>query len=40
VRQTLPNGHTMLVRENFASPTVVISGYLNAGAADVAVDKI
>ncbi|HOU12529.1 MAG TPA: pitrilysin family protein [Anaerolineae bacterium] len=40
VRQTLPNGLTMLVRENFASPTVVISGYLNAGAADVAVDKI
>ncbi len=35
LRQTLPNGVTLLVRENFTSPTVVVSGYLDAGAADV-----
>jgi len=35
VRQTLPNGITVLARENFTSPTVVVSGYLHAGAADV-----
>ena len=35
LRQTLPNGITVLARENFTSPTVVISGYLYAGAADV-----
>ncbi|HQE91331.1 MAG TPA: pitrilysin family protein [Anaerolineae bacterium] len=40
LRQTLPNGLTLLVRENFASPTVVVSGYVNAGAADVPRDKI
>ncbi len=40
VRQTLPNGITFLIRENFASPTVVISGYVEAGAADVPPDKI
>jgi zinc protease len=34
-RQTLPNGITVLARENFTSPTVVVSGYLYAGAADV-----
>jgi len=36
-RQTLPNGVTILARENFASPTVVVSGYLHAGAVDVSV---
>ncbi len=40
LRQTLPNGITLLIRENFTSPTVVISGYLEAGAADVPRDKI
>jgi zinc protease len=34
-RQTLPNDITILARENFTSPTVVVSGYLYAGAADV-----
>jgi len=34
VRQTLPNGITMLVRENFASPAVVVNGYLTVGSAD------
>ena len=34
-RRTLPNGITVLARENPASPTVVVSGYLYAGAADV-----
>lgn len=40
VRQTLPNGLTVLTRENSSSPTVVVSGYLHAGAADVPLDKI
>ena len=40
VRQVLPNGITVLARENFSSPTVVVSGYLYAGAIDVPVDKI
>jgi zinc protease len=31
-RETLPNGITVLVRSNFASPSVVMSGYLNAGS--------
>lgn len=34
LRKQLPNGLTILVRENFASPAVVISGYINAGALD------
>ncbi len=34
LRQTLPNGITVLARENFASPAVVISGYVKAGAID------
>ncbi len=33
-RKRLSNGLTILVRENFASPAVVISGYVNAGALD------
>ncbi len=40
LRQTLPNGITVLARENFASPTVVVSGYLDAGTADGSLDKI
>ncbi len=34
LRQTLPNGVTLLVRENFASPAVVITGYVEAGGED------
>ncbi|MBN2005565.1 MAG: insulinase family protein [Anaerolineae bacterium] len=34
LRQTLPNGVTLLVRENFASPAVVVSGYVEAGGED------
>ncbi len=33
-RKVLPNGVTILVRENFASPAVVVNGYLQAGAED------
>lgn len=33
-RQTLPNGITLLARENFDSPAVVIHGYVEAGAED------
>lgn len=35
LRHTLPNGITLLVRENFASPAVIVSGYVQAGAEDV-----
>jgi len=31
-RAVLPNGIVVLVRSNFASPTVVISGYVNTGS--------
>ena len=34
LRETLPNGITVLIRENFVSPAVVINGYINAGALD------
>jgi len=34
LRQTLPNGITVLARENFVSPSVVIDGYLIAGSED------
>jgi zinc protease len=34
LHQTLPNGITVMARENFASPAVVINGYLEAGAED------
>lgn len=34
LRTVLPNGITVLVRENFASPAVVVQGYLEAGAQD------
>jgi len=33
-RHTLPNGITLLVRENFASPAVVVRGYVLAGGED------
>ena len=39
LRQTLPNSITLLVRENFASPTVVVSGYAKVGAADEPSDE-
>jgi predicted Zn-dependent peptidase len=31
-REVLPNGITVLARSNFNSPSVVISGYFDAGA--------
>ncbi|MEE9513228.1 MAG: pitrilysin family protein [Anaerolineales bacterium] len=31
-REVLPNGAVVLIRENFSSPSVVLSGYLPAGA--------
>ncbi len=34
IRTTLANGITVLVRENFASPAVVVNGYLIAGSED------
>jgi zinc protease len=34
LRQVLPNGLTLLVRENFASPAVVVNGYIRAGSRD------
>lgn len=34
LRETLPNGITVLARENFDSPAVVINGYVEAGAED------
>lgn len=36
--RTLPNGITLMVRENFASPAVVVSGYLEFGAQDEPAD--
>lgn len=33
-RHQLPNGIVVLVRENYASPSVVVSGYLAVGARD------
>jgi len=33
-RQTLPNGIVVMARENFSSPSVVVVGYLAAGALD------
>lgn len=39
VRHELDNGATILVRENHASPSVVIDGLLRAGAADTAPAK-
>jgi zinc protease len=34
IRRELPNGIVVLVRENHASPAVVVSGYLAVGACD------
>ncbi len=34
LRRVLPNGITVLARENFTSPSVVISGYLSVGSLD------
>src|SRR5512139_3138157 len=34
VRQEYANGMTVLVKENFSSPSVVIDGLVRAGAAD------
>jgi zinc protease len=39
VRQTYPNGMTVLVKENFSSPSVVIDGLVRAGAADDPIGK-
>ena len=39
VRKTYPNGMTVLVKENFSSPSVVIDGLLRAGAADDPIGK-
>src|SRR5512144_806107 len=39
VRQTFPNGMTVLVKENFSSPSVVIDGLVRAGAADDPIGK-
>ncbi|MGC9347913.1 MAG: M16 family metallopeptidase [Anaerolineae bacterium] len=39
LRRTLPNGITLLVRENFASPAVVVNGHLEMGAEDEPPDK-
>lgn len=39
VRQTYPNGMTVLVKENFSSPSVVIDGMVRAGAADDPIGK-
>ena len=34
LRRTLPNGITVLARENWSAPSVVIEGYLQAGNLD------
>ena len=39
VRQELSNGIVVLIRENHASPTVVVDGLLMAGAVDTAPEK-
>lgn len=39
LRQELPNGITVLARENPASPAVVITGYLEAGNQDEPTDQ-
>lgn len=38
-RREYPNGMTVLVRENFSSPSVVIDGLLRVGGADDPADK-
>ena len=39
MRQTYTNGMTVLVKENFSSPSVVIDGLVRAGAADDPIGK-
>jgi zinc protease len=39
VRKEYPNGMTVLVKENFSSPSVVIDGLVRAGAADDPIGK-
>jgi zinc protease len=39
VRREYPNGMTVLVKENFSSPSVVIDGLVRAGAADDPIGK-
>ena len=39
VRQDFPNGMTVLIKENFSSPSVVIDGLIRAGAADDPIGK-
>lgn len=39
LRRTLPNGITVLARENFLSPAVVVDGYVEAGAEDEPAEK-
>jgi zinc protease len=39
-RTVLPNGIIVLVRSNFASPSVVLSGYINAGSIFESDDKL
>jgi zinc protease len=39
VRQIYPNGMTVLVKENFSSPSVVIDGFVRAGATDDVLGK-
>jgi len=34
LRQTLPNGVTVLARENWSAPSIVVEGYLQAGNLD------
>ena len=39
LRQTLPNGITVLARENFISPSVIIDGYFISGSEDDPVER-
>ena len=39
VRREYANGMTVLVKENFSSPSVVIDGLVRAGAADDPIGK-
>ena len=40
LRQTLPNGITVLARENWSAPSVVLEGYLQVGNLDEPADLI
>jgi zinc protease len=39
LRKTLPNGVTILARENFNSPAVIVDGYLEVGSEDEAPEQ-